>query len=104
MCIRAEALVARDTLVCNNATVHSRGAMMLDLLELLWLTGITLRFLPAYSPKLNPAELVFGYVKNWLRHNRDSQISLESDITSAFGRVTYNLMVKFYKKCCRNFT
>ena len=72
MCIWAEALVARDTLVCNNATVYSRGEMMLDLLELLRLTGITLRFLPAYSPELNPAKLVFGYVKNWLCHNRDS--------------------------------
>ena len=104
MCIRAEALVAGDTLVCNNATVHSRCAMMLDLLELLRLTGIKLRFLPAYSPELNPAELVFGYVKNWLRHNRDSQVSLETNITSAFDRVTYDLMVKFYKKICRDFT
>ena len=76
---------------------------MNDLMTLLNLNNVSIRFLPAYSPELNPAELVFGYVKNHLRLYRDSTLSLESDIESAFGRATYPMMCRFYKKCCRTF-
>ena len=33
--------------------------------------GGHLVFLPPYSPDLNPIELVFGWMKEWLRHNPD---------------------------------
>jgi len=27
-------------------------------------------FLPAYSPELNPCDLVFEFIKSWIRRNR----------------------------------
>jgi transposase len=46
-------------LICDNAVVHG-GAESLDmLLEALEACGITLVFLPPYSPELNPCELVW---------------------------------------------
>lgn len=53
-------LTAGDYLVCDKATVHV-GSSTSDLVfELLASAGVTLVVLPAYSPELNPCELVFA--------------------------------------------
>ena len=62
------------------------------------LVGVELKFLLAYSPELNLAELVFSFVKNYLHHHCNNEQSLEENIQFAFNRVTPTLMYKFYKK------
>jgi len=61
--IECGALVDGDVLVMDNAGVHQGD----DSFEIIFQTclrlGITVRFLPAYSPEFNPCELVFATVK-----------------------------------------
>jgi transposase len=54
-------------------------------------------FLPAYSPELNPCELIFGYVKNKLR--REGIQNLLDDAIIAFDSVELEMMINFYRKC-----
>jgi transposase len=58
--------------------------------------GIDIVFLPAYSPELNPCELVFGFVKNRIR--RSNIESLFDEVLLAFDAVKIE-MINFYKKC-----
>lgn len=68
--IRAGYLTNGDIFVVDNASVHRGAAMWNDLLEMLDDAGVTLVFLPTYSPELNPCELCFAQIKNWIRANR----------------------------------
>jgi hypothetical protein len=58
---------------------------------------VTIQFLPAYSPELNPCELVFALVKNGLR--RHGIESLFDDVIVAFNDVSRDTMMNFYRKC-----
>ena len=56
-------------------------------------------FLPAYSPELNPCELVFAMVKNALNLGRfNSDLTFER-IMKAFASVELVNVAKFYGKC-----
>ena len=59
-----------DFLILDNATVHVGSTVLTVLLALLELAGVSLRFLPKYSPELNPCEPFFGYTKDRLRRWR----------------------------------
>jgi transposase len=59
-------LKSGDILVCDNAAIHAGAEILADLIELIHLNNIELRFLPAYSPEFNLAELVFEFIKWWL--------------------------------------
>jgi transposase len=56
-------LSAGDILVMDNLSAHKDH----HALELLKNAGVTVRFLPAYSPDLNPIELMWSKVKALLR-------------------------------------
>jgi transposase len=56
-------LKAGDILVMDNLSAH-KDSQALDLLKS---AGVTVRFLPAYSPDLNPIELMWSKVKALLR-------------------------------------
>ena len=56
--------------LCDNASIHFAAEVALPLSELFDTAGVRLVFLPAYSPELNPCELVFAQVKNGLRRRR----------------------------------
>lgn len=84
----------------DNASIHSSEEIIEYLLLYLSLKGIGLVLLPAYSPELNPCELVFAQVKNYLNHNRDSKLSLIMDIAFAFSRISIENVLNFYNKCC----
>lgn len=65
---------------------------------LLTSSGVHLYFLPKYSPELNPCELIFGFLKDHLRHWRDdSRFWLE--IIKALSTISYWTVVKFYSHC-----
>jgi transposase len=59
----APTLSAGDIVIMDNLPAH-KGAAVRQIIEA---TGAELRFLPPYSPDLNPIELVFPKLKGHLR-------------------------------------
>jgi len=53
-----------EYLVLDNAPVHQGKIHVLQ--TVLEFFGVNLVFLPAYSPELNPCELVFGLIKHFI--------------------------------------
>jgi transposase len=97
----SKALKRGDYLICINAAVHG-GAESLDmLLGVLEACGITLVFLPPYSPELNPCELVFGMMKGYLRRCSDAEApsAIFDRVLLALDRVTPRHLLSFYKHC-----
>eukprot|EP01119_Soliformovum_irregulare_P003638 TRINITY_DN1445_c0_g1_i2.p1 TRINITY_DN1445_c0_g1~~TRINITY_DN1445_c0_g1_i2.p1 ORF type:complete len:314 (-),score=86.19 TRINITY_DN1445_c0_g1_i2:79-1020(-) len=92
-----------DVLVMDNASVHTGSDMLPDLQKMADMFDIDLRYLPTYSPELNPVELVFANVKNWLRSHRDTSVPLTTDIARAFARIDQTKLSKYYIRCCRTF-
>ena len=88
-----------DILVCDNARIHGAEQTFGSLQILLDAAQIQLIYLPAYSPELNPIELVFGKVKRFLREYRDRDLPLWIDIGKAFSTITYKNIFNFYYKC-----
>ena len=98
-CIDKHYLQTGDYLVCDNAQIHG-GSDTFNLLDdLLKAARIKLVYLPAYSPELNPIELVFGLVKRFLRENRHRNIPLWFDITAAFAVINIEDVIRFYSHC-----
>ena len=91
-------LIAGDFLIVDNATVHVADEIWDAILALCSSAGISFRLLPCYSPELNPCELVFGFMKNYLRKWRgDDRFWLE--ILHAVAQLTYSQLVAFYHHC-----
>jgi len=59
----APTLCAGDLVICDNLSVH-KNAKARAAIEA---RGAELRFLPAYSPDLNPVEMVFAKLKALVR-------------------------------------
>ena len=56
-------------------------------------SGVIIRFLPPYSPDLNPIEEVFAKVKHYLRQNDVVLQSVQNPsplIWEAFGQITFS--------------
>jgi len=98
-CIANGYLKEGDYLICDNATVHGGLDSIGILKDILATTYISLRYLPSYSPELNPAELGFMKVKRQLRESRNQEVPLWFDIAAAFSLITHEDLVKFYLKC-----
>jgi transposase len=61
--------------------------------------GFSLAFLPAYSPELDAAELVFNQAKRDIRHNRSStQDTLWVDLTLSLAKISHSTMFSFYQR------
>jgi len=56
-----------SVIILDNAKIHHNE----DLIDYLQAFGIRVEFLPPYSPDLNPIELAFSVLKNYLKKNRD---------------------------------
>jgi transposase len=90
-------------LVLDNARIHFTRETSDLLIPLFRSIDITVYNLPAYSPELNPSELVFAYVK---RIVEDRPIGSSEDdamffnaILQAFSKVDRNLVCKCYSNC-----
>jgi hypothetical protein len=59
--------------------------------------GVSKQYLPAYSPELNPCELVFAVVKNGLI--RSGVECLFEDMIAGFESVTIETDDQFYRMC-----
>jgi transposase len=87
-------------LIIDNASVHRDEENLPKLLELLDTFGITLVYLPTYSPELNPCELVFQYIKKRIRDRKTSRDSLLDAVIDAASDINIELMESFYFPCC----
>jgi len=95
-CIRTGQLVSGDILVMDNAAIHFTNDLSQAMIAMLSAAGVTLKFLPTYSPELNPCELVFGLVKNWIRNNRGAGSSLFDEIVLALSHLQHDHLKVFY--------
>ncbi len=59
----APTLASGDIVVCDNLNVHKNAAAR----EAIEARGASLRFLPPYSPDLNPIEMLFAKIKACVR-------------------------------------
>ena len=65
--VESGALLHGDTLIMDNAAVHLSPALGKEIEILLHDAGVAIQTLPTYSPELNPCELVFARIKNFIR-------------------------------------
>jgi transposase len=96
-------LASGDTLILDNARIHHAKATLPGLVANLNRRGISILFLPAYSPELNPCELVFAQVKRWVRDHRERDGTFIDILSSAFALVDRQNIVNYYRKCLRHF-
>jgi transposase len=62
--------------------------------------GVSLVFLPAYSPELNPCELVFSQVKGMIKNLRgEGRHSIFDQIALSFNSVSLDNVFNYYRKC-----
>lgn len=91
---------AGDVLVMDNLSAH-KNAETLDLLEA---AGVEVRFLPPYSPELNPIEMMWSKVKNLLRA---AEARNKEDLLRAIGeslaRVTSQDAAHWFAHCGYSF-
>ena len=89
-----------DVLVMDNLSAHKNK----QTLDLLAAAGVQTLFLPAYSPDLNPIELMWSKVKNHLRTaEARTQEELQEAIASALSRVTPQDAINWFAHCGYNF-
>ncbi|HRP37904.1 MAG TPA: transposase [Candidatus Dojkabacteria bacterium] len=92
-------LMNGDYLIVDNAAIH-HGSDSHELLELiLEFFGVQLIYLPAYSPELNPCELVFNVVKKHIRYHRDRFSPIFEEVLKAVATITESMMKAFYYHC-----
>jgi len=84
--LRDGVLAEGDVFILDNASVHYADAIADTLDELLEAKGVRMYFLPAYSPELNPCELVFAQAKYHLRRHRRKDIPFVFEIALAFPK------------------
>ena len=85
-----------DILVMDNLSAHKDR----EALSMLEEAGVKVRFLPAYSPDLNPIELMWGKVKAHLRkaEARTPETLLQA-IGDALSRVTQKDATHWFAHC-----
>ena len=82
--------------VMDNASIHHVDAAV----DAICGVGALVRFLPAYSPDLNPIECVFGEVKQFLQANNlllETSLSMPSILLMAFQSITVDNCREYIK-------
>ena len=78
---------ARSVVILDNASIHHVDHVVRTILA----TGALLRFLPPYSPDMNPIEFVFGEMKQYLQANHllfQTSLSVQSILYMAFNSIS----------------
>ena len=86
----------RSVVVFDNASIHHLSTVV----ELISAAGALVRFLPPYSPDLNPIEEAFSKVKSYLRDNQAVYQSTSNPrviVASAFASVTQEDCLNYIK-------
>lgn len=72
-------------MVLDNAAIHNGADIFPILFDVFRLLSITIKFLPKYSPELNAAEFIQGFVK---RDIARGGTDLAAEVTRALLKVT----------------
>jgi transposase len=89
-----------DIVVMDNLSPHKHDAT----LALIEQTGATVAFLPAYSPDLNPIELMWSKVKRFLRSaEARTWEALVAAIATALASVTSQDAANWFAHCGYSF-
>ena len=89
-----------DIIVMDNLSPHKSDPT----LALITQAGAQVLFLPAYSPDLNPIEMMWSKVKNWLRGiEAKSHAELIVAIGQALSRVTPQDAINWFVHCGYSF-
>jgi len=94
-CLSIKALKTSDYLIIDNAGTRSWHVFKLCLEAY----GVTLVYLPAYSPELNPCELVFGRMKQHIRNYKEFGTTIIVELLRAIAAITYEKMVAWFGRC-----
>jgi len=93
-------LQAGDVVIMDNLSPHKDPAS----LEIIAQRGAAVRFLPAYSPDLNPIEKMWSKVKGILRSlEARTQPSLHQAIGQALSKVTRQDAINWFASCGYSF-
>lgn len=85
-----------DAVIMDNLSSHKRSRTR----ELIEGVGARLLFLPPYSPDLNPIEMIFAKVKQWLRSLAcRTRNALWKAMQSILDHVTSEDATNCYKHC-----
>lgn len=85
-----------DIVVMDNLAVHKSPAV----LELVRAVGAEVRFLPAYSPDLNPIEKMWSKIKGLLRSAQArTPEQLDEAISMAFSKITAKNAMGWFASC-----
>jgi len=98
-CLVNENLNNGDCLIVDNAAVHGGLASWSVLWFMLQAYGVMLIFLPAYSPELNPCELVFAEIKRRIREYRNYDNEIFIEVLRAVASISHSHMIKWYSHC-----
>ncbi len=89
-----------DLVVMDNLSPHKHDPT----LQLIEHTGAAVRFLPAYSPDLNPIEKMGSKVKQFLRSaEARTREELQAAIAAALARVTAQDAINLFASCGYSF-
>ncbi|WP_404310917.1 IS630 family transposase [Neorhodopirellula lusitana] len=91
----APALRPGDILIMDNLSSHKNAAV----LEKIRATGAEVRFLPPYSPDLNPIEQIFSKIK---AHLRRLAVRTERKLYNAIGKAIKSVTPTDCLNCFRN--
>jgi transposase len=93
-------LRAGDIVIMDNLTPHKNE----QTLALITQAGAQVRFLPPYSPDLNPIEKMWSKIKSWLRKaEARSEPALIRAIASALEKVTSQDARNWFASCGYSF-
>jgi len=98
-CVGNGYLSVGDVLILDNASIHRGSEVHEHVLNLANQNGFMIRFLPKYSPELNPCELIWSYVKTYVRNNREYKVPILKMLIDAFAIVSHDLVIRFYSHC-----
>ena len=85
-----------DIVIMDNLSVH-KNAEAQTLVEA---AGAEIRFLPAYSPDLNPIEKMWSKIKAWLRSSEArTPAELDQAISLAFTKITSKDAAGWFTSC-----
>jgi transposase len=94
------ALKAGDMVVMDNLSPHKSD----DTLKLIAEAGAQVFFLPAYSPDLNPIEMMWSKIKSFLRSAEARTVAdLVNAIGQALARITAKDAVAWFTCCGYSF-
>ena len=96
--LESGALREGDILFMDNAAIHFAADIRDTLVAMARIHRVELMFLPTYSPKLNPCELVFQWVKAQLRLSK-AEGPLWRRAQHYFMMVTQEMMMAWYRHC-----